>query len=119
MVRNAVLASMIEATDHDDVRQVFVWAIDDPDVQIRGTAARGIARFHPVEALPKIVVQLQSEVGAPSRGSSIRADLIVALASYGTLARPYVGLLETMAVNDPRNDERFIREMIDKINKSQ
>ena len=84
---------------------------------MRNSAARGVAKFTPIEALPKLVAALQPGLNQPVEE---RTDLIIALASYGSRAKPHLGVLEGILASEPDAMERqFIQGAIEKVRNSE
>lgn len=95
------------AGDQHDIREIILAALDDQAPEVRIQAARGIARWTPNEALPKVAARL-SEADEGSREAFIDA-----LAAYGRRGAAHVHLLEQLLASEPsERGRRHIEEAI-------
>jgi hypothetical protein len=97
----------VHAVTFPDSQQLLIAALDDHSPAVRRSAAAGISRFSPRDALPRIVQELRTG------NQETQSEFVAALASYGAAARPYLGVLELMLSGETREDyKKQIRNAI-------
>ncbi len=100
-VRSVILFEIARGgLETKDSRSLVVEALGDRAAVVRRNAALAVARIHPPEALPRIVDELKSG------DEQTRSEFVHALASYGSAAKPHIGVLEHLLAIEVRNERK-------------
>lgn len=88
-VRGAIVKGLVEREySSKETTSALVAALDDANGEVRGVAAKGIAKIRPPEALPKLAKGLET------KDPFAQKQYVEALRSYGNAAKPYLPTLE-------------------------
>lgn len=88
-VRGAIVKGLVEREySSKETTAALVTALDDANGEVRGVAAKGIAKIRPPEALPKLADGLET------KDPFAQKQYVEALRSYGDAAKPYLPTLE-------------------------